>query len=176
MFYIRFLHFSFLFILMIIDVIVDAFFVQIIPSPFVFSPKLTFLGLVLLMQNENLEKTLLKGAVLSVWMDLNHLSSFPIYLISYLLTLFILSYWQRHVSTNFVEFSTIALVAMFLQENIAFSIAKNIHHLNMTYQYFLAFRFFWIAVLNILFIPLILSLYKRIHHAILTKTQDLSGY
>lgn len=176
MLYIHFLHFSFLFVLMLADVLLNAILTQVLPGSFIFSPKLTFIGLVLLMQNENVEKTLLKGVFLSMWMDLNHLSSFPIYLISYLLTILLVSYWKRHISTNIIEFSTIALVAIFIQENIAFLIAKNIHQIQMSYQYFLAFRFFGIAIFNILLIPLILNLYKRVHHAILAKTQDLSGY
>lgn len=176
MFYIRFLHFSFLFILMLLDLLLDAFIGQILPAPFVFVPKLTFIGLVLLMQNENIEKTLLKGVLLAIWMDLNHLDSFPIFLISYIVTLSILSYWKRHISTNLIEFGTISIVAMFIQESLAFMIAQKVYALKMTAPYFLAYRMFWVVMVNILFIPLVLNLYKRIHHAILSKTQDLSGY
>lgn len=176
MLYIRLMHLFFIVVLLIADALVNAIgvsfgfnFVSVVGN-------LTFLGILLLMQNDDDKQTILKLFLLSLWMDLNHVNSFPIFLISYFGTLIFIRYWKRHITTNLVEFSSVAILALFIKETITYVMIGRVYAIEISFLTFFVERIFWVIVINVLLIYPLLWFYKKIHHAILTKTQDLSGY
>ena len=176
MLYIRLMHLFFIVVLLIADAFINAIGVSFGINFVSVVGNLTFLGVILLMQNDDDKQTILKLFLLSLWMDLNHVNSFPIFLLSYLGTLVFIRYWKRHITTDLIEFSAVAILALFIKESIIYLLLGRIYQIEISYQTFFVERIFWVILINGLLVYPLLWFYKKIHHAILTKTQDLSGY
>lgn len=176
MLYIRLMHLFFIVVLLIADALINAVGASLAIGSISIIGNLTFLGIILLMQNDDDKQTVLKLFLLSFWMDLNHVNSFPVFILSYLGTVVFIRYWKRHITTAWIEFSAVSVLALFIKETLTYAVLVNFYNVHVSYQNFFANRIFWVIVINVLCVYPLLWFYKKIHHAILAKTQDLSGY
>ena len=170
--YIRIMHFLFVSALAISDLVITSAFSHILPSSIYVVSNLAFLGIILLIQNDSSNESIFKAALLSLWMDINHINTFPIFFVSYVVTVAIMRLWQRQITSNFMEFSVIALVAIFLKESLQFFMMTRGLDMNVSYINFLSFRVMPSIMVNILLIYPLLVFYKKIHHVILSQTQN----
>lgn len=174
--YIRIMHFLFLGALIIADTVITSVFSQLSGSSFHYVSNLAFLGIILLIQNDNSRETLFKAAILSIWMDLNHVNSFPIFFVSYILTVTIMRLWERQITSSFMEFAVIALVALFIKDSLQYILVTQLLHVNLSYALYVAYRTVPSLIGNLLMVYPILVFYKKIHHVILNQTQNLRSY
>lgn len=170
------MHFLFLGALILADTLITSVFSQIAGSSIHFISSLALLGIVLLIQNDNSGESILKALILSLWMDINHFNAFPIFFVSYILTITIMRLWQRQITSNFTEFILIALVTLFIKETIQYFMMTQIMNINLGFNLFLAFRMVPTLIGNLLLTYPLLVFYKKIHHLILKQTQNLSSY
>ena len=170
------MHFVFVSVLALIDLVITSFFNVVIPLPLYFVSNLAFLGIVLLIQNDSSTESIMKAALLSLWMDLNHVNSFPVFFVSYVITITLMRLWQRQINSSFLEFSIIAVVALFIKETIKFTMILQTMNMTMGYSVYLAYYILPTILLNLVFIYPILVFYKKIHHLILSRTQNLRSY
>lgn len=170
------MHFLFLAVLVIFDSIITGVVKNIGSHQFLFISNLAFLGIILLIQNDNSKETFIKAAILAFWMDINHINSFPVFFISYTITVLIMRLWQRQITTSFFEFVVIAIVALFIKESLMFITMKQILNIQFSFMNFLGNRVFIVILGNSLFVYPLLNFYKKIHRIILNETQDLRTY
>lgn len=170
--YIRIMHFLFVSTLAISDLVVTSAFSHILPSSIYVVSNLAFLGIILLIQNDSNNESILKAALLALWMDINHINTFPIFFVSYVVTVAVMRLWQRQITSTFMEFSIIALVSIFLKESIQFILITRALDMNVTYINYLSFRMMPSIIVNILLVYPLLVFYKKIHHVILNQTQN----
>lgn len=170
--YIRIMHFLFVSSLALIDLVLTSFFSHLFPSSFFFISNLAFLGIVLLIQNDSTQETMIKAGLLSLWLDLNHLNSFPIFFVAYLLSAAIMRLWERQINSSYLEFSIIALVSIFIKESIQYLLMTQGLKMILSYQAFLAYRIMPTLLLNVALVYPLLVFYKKIHHIILKQTQN----
>ena len=114
------MHFIFIASLLLLDTFISGIFNSIGFKQIFFVSNLAFLGIVLLIQNDSRKESILKAILLSFWMDLNHVDSFPVFFVSYTITILIMRLWQRQISGTYLEFSVIAVVALFIKESLTF--------------------------------------------------------
>ncbi|CAM3566851.1 hypothetical protein ERUR111494_00390 [Erysipelothrix urinaevulpis] len=174
--YIRFMHFAFIVCLLMVDTVIAGVVNSLNIGNITFVSNLAFLGLILLIQTDTSKESVIKASLLSMWMDLNHINSFPIFFVSYVLTVLLMRIWQRQIGGNIVEFAIIAIVALFIKESLTFILITNLNNIHMTYLDFIGQRMFWVIIINALFVYPLLEFYKKIHSIILNKTQDLRTY
>lgn len=174
--YIRIMHFFFLGALILLDTVITSVFSQVAGTSIHFISNLALLGIVLLIQNDNSGESILKALILSLWMDINHFNSFPIFFVSYILTVTIMRLWQRQITSNFTEFILIALVTLFVKEIIQYFMITQLININLSFGLFLAFRIVPTLIGNLLLVYPLLVFYKKIHHLILKQTQNLSSF
>ena len=113
--YIRFMHFAFIVCLLMVDTVIAGVVNSLPVGNITFVSNLAFLGLILLIQTDSSKESIAKAALLSVWMDLNHISSFPVFFVSYVVTVLVMRVWQRQIGGNIIEFAIIAIVALFIK-------------------------------------------------------------
>lgn len=174
--YIRLMHFIFIAILLLLDTFISGIFNSIGFKQIFFVSNLAFLGIVLLIQNDSRKESILKAILLSFWMDLNHVNSFPVFFVSYTITILIMRLWQRQISGTYLEFSVIAVVALFIKESLTFLLLLQTQNIDITYLAFISNRMFWVIIFNTMMVYPLLQFYRKIHHIILSKTQDLRTY
>lgn len=174
--YIRIMHFVFVSVLALMDVLLTSFFNTAFPLPIYFVSNLAFLGIVLLIQNDGSTESIIKASLLSLWMDLNHVNSFPVFFVSYVFTITVMRLWQRQINSSFFEFSIIAVVALFIKETIKYIMILQTMNMTMSYSVYLAYYILPTILLNLAFIYPVLVFYKKIHHLILSRTQNLRTF
>lgn len=174
--YIRIMHFLFVSALALIDLVLTSLFANVFPSSIYLISNLAFLGIVLLIQNDSTRESIVKAALLALWMDINHLNSFPVFLVTYVLTVSIMRLWQRQINNSFLEFSIIAVVALFIKETIKYMMVLQMMSATMGYSIYLSKYILPTILSNLIFIFPLILFYKKIHHLILSKTQNLRSY
>lgn len=174
--YIRIMHFLFVSALAIFDLVLTALFGSFLPGSVYAISNLAFLGIILLIQNDNLTETIVKALFLALWMDMNHLGSFPVFLVSYVISVTLMRLWQRQINSSFLEFSILAMVAIFIKENIKFIMISQSMNVSLGYSIYLSNYILPTILLNLIFVYPMILFYKKIHHLILSRTQNLRSY
>ena len=94
---VRFMQGGFLALLLVLDLVVGSFVSTMSTGTVVFVSSLHFLGIVLMSQTDSLIELLAKVFVVSGWLDLNKLESFPVLMFAYVITFLIMYEWPSYV-------------------------------------------------------------------------------
>ncbi|MEG0327567.1 MAG: hypothetical protein RR565_05825 [Erysipelothrix sp.] len=170
---IRFLHFVYLSALLVLDSFLNVFVNEFLSSKILFISNLHFLGLILLTQNDSKVESVVKAFLLGMWMDLTHVSTFPVFMIAYTGTIIILRWWDRHIGSSTFEYVLIGVVGLFIKEVALYILIVLTKNLQTSFMSFLAFRTFWVILGNVILCVIPLKLYQKMHSSILKQAQNI---
>ncbi|QIK70213.1 hypothetical protein G7062_07885 [Erysipelothrix sp. HDW6C] len=170
---IRFAHFAYVVVMLLLDSIINAVFRQFAWSHITFISNLAFMAILLLTQNDSREETIIKAGLLGIWMDLNHIASFPIFFIAYTVTVVMVRLWDRHIGTTALEFVVMVIIAIFVKEIITFVLIYFLKGFNQSLAQFMSTRIFWVVLGNIALIPVVRYGYNVMHKQILKRAQNV---
>lgn len=170
---IRWMHFGYIVLLVLMDNIGNAVLGSVLPTSIVFVSNLSFLGLLLLTQNESPTESIIKAGLLGIWMDLNHVGTFPMFFSAYTLTILTVRIWDRYMGTSALEFIVVSVIALFIKELILYFEIITFKHVSLGLMSYISIRTFWVIILNILMIPIVRYLYKQMHRLIMKRAQNL---
>lgn len=149
-----------IFILFVFDFVIQAVFNVAHIRPFFFVSQLHFIGLVLYAREDSRFEILTKVLAVSFIMDLFHYKSYPVYYISYGLSILVVRFWHRHISDSYLEKLLMVYLAIFMKETLLFYLLKIFEHINLSYFMFLSNRSIWIILFSSLLLPLALWVYN----------------
>lgn len=171
--FVRLMQAAFLAILLLLDLVIGSVVTVISPSSLIFISSLHFLGLVLLAQNDTLFELLVKVFCVSLWLDLNHIGSYPVFMFSYMTTFLVIFYLRKYVGSTGLEMTLMVILSLFLKEVLMFFSLSLFKAYSGSLVGFIAYRSFWVIIGNLVFIPLVIWLHKQMHRAILQRAQNL---
>lgn len=166
-------HFIFLTALFIIDLIINSITAAYIPHQIRFISNLHFMGILILSQHESKEQSLFKAFVFGIIMELIHVNSFPIYILSYTLTVAIILQWERYLGFSVLEFLITIVIALFIKETMIYALVYIMNTHSVYFFNFLAARVFWVIIGNVMLSFIVFKGYKRTHQAILKRAENI---
>lgn len=170
--YIRLLHFLYLGLLIILDLILSTVYHQF-PFLLATSSNLALIGLIVLSKTEAVTNTILKGLVLALVWDLLHIQSFPIFMISITLSLLFAQSWNRHIGSSTLEIMVQSAVTLFLKQSIIWLLLPLVKGISISYfPDFMQEYILWTVLINMLWVPFVLWLNAKMHRLILQSNQN----
>ncbi len=170
---VRFMQGGFLALLLVLDLVVGSFVSTMSTGTVVFVSSLHFLGIVLMSQNDSLLELMAKVFVVSVWLDLNHLASYPVFMFAYVITFLIMYRWRKYVGSNTLEFMVMAILCLFIKEVLMYVALSMFRSYSGSLIGFFTYRSFWVIAGNMIFVPLVVWLHKQMHRIILQRAQNM---
>ncbi|EFY09762.1 hypothetical protein PT250_06505 [Erysipelothrix rhusiopathiae] len=170
---IRWMHFLYIVVLLVLDSIFNAIFTQLGLSSLTFVSSLHFLGLMLLTQNDSQTESIIKAILLGIWMDLCHIGSFPMFFVSYSITIALLRVWDRYIGTSTFEFLVLAVIGLFIKEMLIFGMLPLVKGVSYSLITFISTRTLWVIIGNLILLPIAMTLYKLMHRMIMQRVQNL---
>ncbi|WP_159636801.1 hypothetical protein [Erysipelothrix anatis] len=170
---IRLMHFVYIVILLCLDGVLNALGRQFLIPQFTFVSNMAFMGLIMLSQNDSREESIIKAMILGIWLEFNYMDSFPIFFVSFALTMLIVRLFDRHIGYSVSEFILLIIVSLFIKEIITYIMAWYSKGYNQEFMAFLAYRSFWVLLGNLMLIPIVRFGYSKMHQYILKKAQNL---
>ncbi|CAM2794057.1 hypothetical protein ERTO105960_03195 [Erysipelothrix tonsillarum] len=170
---IRWMHFLYILVLLVLDSIFNSIFMQLGLTSITFVSSLHFLGLMLLTQNDSPTESIVKAVLLGVWMDLCHIGSFPLFFVSYSVTIAILRVWDRYIGTSTLEFLVLAVIGLFIKEMLIFGMLPLVKGVSYSLITFISTRTLWVIIGNLILLPIAMTLYKWMHRLIMQRVQNL---
>lgn len=171
--FVRLMQAGFIATLLIMDMVFGSLITTLSPATITFISSLHFLGLILLLQNDSLLEIMMKVFLVSVWLDLNHIDSFPVFLFSYMITFLVIYKWRKYIGSTALEFTIMVILGLFLKEVLMYLALIMFKSYKGSIIGFVAYRSFWVIMGNLVFVPLVIWLHKQMHRAILQRAQNL---
>lgn len=159
--------------LFVLDLIINALAANFIPPQFLFISNLNFMGILILSQHETKEASIIRALVFGGIMELIHVNSFPVYLISYGVTIVILRQWERYIGDSVLEFMMLVVLGLFIKEMFVFTLVRFLNGSTLSLMYFMASRVLWVLVGNVLLIGVVRGSYRKMHAKILRKAENV---
>lgn len=159
--------------LFIFDLIINAIAANFAPSQLIFVSNLTFMGILILSQHETKEASIMRALVFGGIMELVHVNSFPVYMISYGLTIVILRQWERYIGYSLLEFMMLVVLGLFIKEMFVFTLIHFLNGYTLSLTYFMASRVLWVLLGNVLLIGVVRRRYRTMHAKILRKAENV---
>lgn len=170
---VRFMQAAFLIILLLLDLLIGSVFSTFSTGSIVFVSSLHILGLVILAQNDNLVEMMVKVIAVTVWLDLNHIASYPVFLFSYVITFLIFYRWRKYVGSTSLEFLVMTILVLFIKEFMMYIALVMFKSYEGSLIGFIANRSFWVILGNVIFVPFVMWLHKQMHRIILQRAQNV---
>lgn len=126
-----------------------------------FVSHLHFVGLVLYAREDDRVEITTKVLLVCLVMDLLQFKSFPVYYISYGLSILIIRFWHRHISDTYFERVLIVSLALFIKETLLFNVLKFQGQVSINYFMFLSSRSLWIILFTSVLLPIPYQIIKR---------------
>lgn len=171
--YVRLMHGVFLASLLVLDLIIGSLVVSLSTSAVVFVSSLHFIGLILLMQNDDIVEIMVKVFLVSVWLDLNHIGSFPVFLIAYMTTFLIMYRWRKYVGSTIHELAIMVILGLFVKEVLMYVGLIMFQSYSGSLIGFITYRSFWVIFGNLVFVPLVIVIHKQMHRLIMQRAQNM---
>lgn len=170
--YIRLTHFIYIVILLFLDVVLGSI-LQQFPILQGASASLHFIGLIVLSKTDSVKDSILKAFLVSLWLDINHIGTFPIFAVSYILTLIFVQSWNRHVGNTLFELSVQVVVALFVREMLVWAMLPFVKNIYYSPLDFIAEYGVWTLLINVMFVPFVFHLNQKLHHYVLQRNQNM---
>ena len=171
--FVRLMQTVFLALLLLVDLFIGSILSDLGSSSIVFISSLHFLGLIILSQNDTFVEGIVKVVLISVWMDLNHVNSFPVFLFSYMISYLLMYRFKSYIGSTSLEFTTVAILTLFIKEVLMYCALVFFKSYQGSLINFFAYRSFWVILGNLLFIPFVVFLHKQMHRYIMQRAQNL---
>ncbi|NLW15832.1 MAG: hypothetical protein GX038_06230 [Erysipelothrix sp.] len=152
-------------LLFLIDFLLQSIFNLSNPQHIQFVSNLHFIALVVYAREDDRTDIAIKVLLVSFFMDLIHLGSFPAYYLAYGISILVIRFWHRHVSDSYFEKMLIIGLALFIKEIVMFFALFVMGHVDVSITWFIANRSLWVILFNIVVFP--------IAYVIINKTNKL---
>lgn len=160
-------------VLALLDLVFTSVFKNVPIGNSLFVSNLAFMGLVLLTRNDNIEDSVLKAAGLGLWMDMNHINSFPLYIVVYVVTILFVRTWSRYLGYNLGEFIVMVIIAIFFKEILLYIGLVLTQGYSIQFINYVSTRVFWVLLGNILLIPIVRKTYDIAHMQIVKRAKNM---
>lgn len=159
--------------LAVIDLVLTALFKQVPIANSIFISNLAFMGLILLTRNDNIEDSVLRAAGLGLWMDMNHINSFPMYITVYVLTVLFVRTWSSYLGYNLGEFIVMIIISLFFKEILLYIGLVFTQGYSIRFENYVSNRMFWVVLGNLVFIPIVRKTYDIAHMQIVKRAKNM---
>lgn len=165
------IHAAFIVSCALLDVVLTTVFSQIFGYPVTVVFSCAFIGILLLSRDESWWEVCIKVILLSIWMDLIHVETFPIYLVSYLIAVGLLFIMSPYFDTTTTHFALLMIVVLFVKEIVLYGMVKLTHVHHESFLHFLGYRSAWVILFAVVSLPLVIYINRVMHGKILQITQ-----
>lgn len=170
---VRIMQFIFLVILMVLDTIVMSIFNRLGLDSIQFVSSFAFVGLLLFQQTDSNTELGLKIGMVTLWLELNHVGSYPVFLATYLITFLLMGIIKTLIGSDIQEFYVLVILAITIKEILSYIFLITLQAQIISPLTFISQRAFWVIFGSLLVIPVVVSLNKRMHRYILQRTQNM---
>lgn len=167
------IHALYLISLFLIDLILSSLALAFLPKAILFVSNLHFMGILILSQNETKESSMLKALLFGLVMELIHVGTFPVFIISYTLSVVVIRQWERYLGFTVLEFLIMVVIALFIKEVIGYGLAVVLNNYAVSFFNFGATRLVWTIIGNVCILPIVFKGYKITHAAIMKRAENL---
>ena len=170
---VRLMQFLFLAAFMVLDTLTVVVFNSFGLSGTNYISSMAFVGLLLFQQTDSNTELVFKILMVTAWLELNHVGSFPIFISTYLITFLIMGIIKTVIGTDIQEFYVSVILALTLKESITYIILTQFKGMIISPLNFVVERSFWVIVGSLFVVPLVVSMNKKMHRYILQKSQNI---
>lgn len=170
---VRLMQYGLLAFLILCDSILTVIFNNIGLNNINFISSMAFIGLLLFQQTDSPVELGFKVLVAGMWLELNHVDSFPMFISSYLITFLMVGLLKRWIGNELQEFYIVVILAISLKETIMYLMLILFKNVDISLLNFVVQRSFWVIGGSLLMVPFVVSMNKRMHRHILQRAQNL---
>ncbi|WP_157777149.1 hypothetical protein [Erysipelothrix larvae] len=164
------MEYGFLFTCILCDLVVQSLWTQL-SAPIEFVSQMSFMGLILSIRNDEVKEYGLRFLVLCLIMNLFHYDSYPVYLLSFGISVVIVKYWYRHIGSSFIEWLVIMTLALFIREFVMYLGLVMFHNYVGSFMFFMAKRGVWVILINLLLFKFVMNIRSFFHGLLIKRTR-----
>lgn len=171
--YLKVIQYGFLLLLLTMDLFLTPFY-DIFPILKDSTSYLVIIGIIVLSKTEYFRDILFKISFVSVIWSFFHMDSFFLILTSNLIAVCFIELWNRHIGNTPIEILFQTIVVLVIKAMVVWVLLPYTNNIHIPIMDYFTNVVLWNVILNILWIPFVIGLNKKIHQMALQRTQNLN--